>query len=86
MGKAGGFNEQLEETKKRYTYFVPRDYAWNKMEITYPTAHKKLFMHEFAYHVSKLVHLFENKKLRDIFLNKKNIKNQLLLYSKLKFY
>ncbi|XP_073982724.1 fasciclin 1 Fas1 domain-containing isoform X3 [Rhodnius prolixus] len=55
MGKAGGFNEQLEETKKRYTYFVPRDYAWNKMEITYPTAHKKLFMHEFAYHAKQIL-------------------------------
>lgn len=58
MGKAQGFNSQLDDMNKRFTYFVPRDYAWKKLETRNPSAHKKLFMHEFAYHVSKLLLLF----------------------------
>lgn len=53
MGEQTGFNEQLNDTTKRFTYFVPRDYAWNKMETRYPSAHKKLFMRDFSYHVNK---------------------------------
>ncbi|XP_066902751.1 fasciclin-1 isoform X3 [Halyomorpha halys] len=51
MGKAQGFNNQLDDMNKRFTYFVPRDYAWKKLETRNPSAHKKLFMHEYAYHL-----------------------------------
>lgn len=47
-----GFNSQLNDTQRRFTYFVPRDYAWNRLQIDYPSLHKKLFMRDFAYHVS----------------------------------
>lgn len=47
-----GFNAQLNDTQRRFTYFVPRDYAWNRLQIDYPSLHKKLFMRDFAYHVS----------------------------------
>lgn len=47
-----GFNAQLNDTKRRFTYFVPRDYAWDRLQIDYPSLHKKLFMRDFAYHVS----------------------------------
>uniref|UniRef100_A0A146LUE9 Fasciclin-1 n=1 Tax=Lygus hesperus TaxID=30085 RepID=A0A146LUE9_LYGHE len=55
LGKTQGFNSQLEDMNKRFTYFVPRDYAWKKMENKYPTAHKKLFMHDFAYHTKQIL-------------------------------
>lgn len=47
-----GFNEQLDDKNRRFTYFVPRDYAWQKLELEYPSTYKKLFMRDFAYHVS----------------------------------
>lgn len=52
MGQLSGFNAQLNDTTRRFTYFVPRDYAWTTTEINFPSTHKKLFMPEFAYHVS----------------------------------
>lgn len=52
MGQRSGFNAQLNDTTRRFTYFVPRDWAWQQTEVTYPSAHKKLFMPEFGYHVS----------------------------------
>ncbi|KAK9512077.1 hypothetical protein O3M35_000586 [Rhynocoris fuscipes] len=55
MGKAHGFNDQLDDSSKRFTYFVPRDYAWKRLETKYPTAHKKLFMHDFAYHAKQIL-------------------------------
>lgn len=55
MGRSEGFNDQLDEVKKKFTYFVPRDYAWNRMETKYPSAHKKLFMHDFAYHARQIL-------------------------------
>lgn len=51
LGKYG-FNKQLDEKTKRFTYFVPSDYAWKTSEPEFPSAFKKLFMQEFNYHVS----------------------------------
>ncbi|CAG2065848.1 unnamed protein product, partial [Timema podura] len=51
LGQQGGFNNELGDMNKRFTYFVPRDYAWKKAEIHFPSAHKKLFMKEYSYHV-----------------------------------
>ncbi|XP_026477303.1 fasciclin-1 [Ctenocephalides felis] len=50
LGKLSKFNPQLNDTKRRFTYFVPRDKAWQKAELEYPSQHKKLFMKDFAYH------------------------------------
>lgn len=52
MGMSSKFNDQLNETNKRFTYFVPRDWAWQQTEKEFPSTHKKLFMREYAYHVS----------------------------------
>lgn len=46
------FNQQLNDTTKKFTYFVPRDKAWNDARVALPSAVKKLFMSEFNYHVS----------------------------------
>ncbi|KAJ6637756.1 Fasciclin-1 [Pseudolycoriella hygida] len=50
MGLHSGFNSQLNDTTRRFTYFVPRDWAWQQTEIEFPSTHKKLFMPEFSYH------------------------------------
>lgn len=51
LGKYG-FNKQLSEKTRRFTYFVPSDYAWKTAQPEFPSAFKKLFMQEFNYHVS----------------------------------
>lgn len=55
LGQRGGFNNQLNDTRKRFTYFVPRDFAWKAAEIQYPSTYKKLFMPEFAYHTESIL-------------------------------
>lgn len=60
MGKNADFNTQLNDTRRRFTYFVPRDWAWQQTEIEFPSTHKKLFMPEFFYHVSGI--FWEKKK------------------------
>ncbi|EDW83016.2 uncharacterized protein Dwil_GK22538, isoform B [Drosophila willistoni] len=50
MGQFSNFNDQLNNTQRRFTYFVPRDKGWQKTELDSPSAHKKLFMRDFAYH------------------------------------
>ncbi|GLH15951.1 Fasciclin-1 [Gryllus bimaculatus] len=40
---------------KRFTYFVPRDLAWKKLEIRFPSTHKKLFMKDYNYHVRQIL-------------------------------
>ncbi|KAK6617553.1 hypothetical protein RUM44_005141 [Polyplax serrata] len=55
LGERTNFNDQLKNLNRKFTYFVPRDYAWHKAEIMYPSAHKKLFMPEFGYHVRQIL-------------------------------
>ena len=55
LGTRNRFNEQLNSTSARYTYFVPRDKAWKGLENEFPSVYKKLFMPEFQYHVSDLL-------------------------------
>uniref|UniRef100_A0A1A9UZ20 FAS1 domain-containing protein n=1 Tax=Glossina austeni TaxID=7395 RepID=A0A1A9UZ20_GLOAU len=50
MGQFSSFNDQLNNTQRRFTYFVPRDRAWQKTQYDYPSVYKKLFMKDFAYH------------------------------------
>lgn len=54
LGTRNRFNEQLNSTTARYTYFVPRDKAWRSLENEFPSVYKKLFMDAFSYHVSFL--------------------------------
>lgn len=55
MGQRHNFNDQLNDTTKRFTYFAPRDYAWNVAEISYPSTMKKLFMSDYAYHTKQIL-------------------------------
>jgi len=55
LGQRRGFNDQLNDTSKRFTYFAPIDYAWKDAANNYPSTTKKLFMPEYSYHVSKLL-------------------------------
>lgn len=54
LGQRRNFNDQLNDTTKRFTYFAPYDKAWAQAATSYPSAVKKLFMPEFSYHVSNL--------------------------------
>ncbi|XP_075231724.1 fasciclin 1 Fas1 domain-containing, partial [Lycorma delicatula] len=49
------FNFQLDDMRRRFTYFVPRDLAWHKLETRYPSAHKKIFMKDYVYHVKQML-------------------------------
>ncbi|XP_037026779.1 fasciclin-1 isoform X3 [Bradysia coprophila] len=55
MGMLSGFNAQLNDTTRRFTYFVPRDWAWQQTEIEFPSTHKKLFMPEFNWHARAIL-------------------------------
>ncbi|XP_037921573.1 fasciclin-1 isoform X4 [Hermetia illucens] len=55
LGEAAGFNEQLNDTTKRFTYFVARDKAWKKTETEFPSTHKKLFMRDYVYHAKAIL-------------------------------
>ncbi|KAH8306310.1 hypothetical protein KR018_007383 [Drosophila ironensis] len=55
MGQFSHFNDQLNNTQRLFTYFVPRDKGWQKTELDYPSAHKKLFMPDFAYHSKSIL-------------------------------
>ncbi|KAI4477421.1 hypothetical protein M0804_012807 [Polistes exclamans] len=55
LGQRRGFNDQLNDTTKRFTYFAPRDYAWSSANISYPSAIKKLFMPDFSYHTKQIL-------------------------------
>ncbi|XP_068082628.1 fasciclin-1 [Anabrus simplex] len=55
LGMNDGFNDMLGDTQKKFTYFVPRDLAWKKLELRYPSVHKKLFMKDFSYHVRPIL-------------------------------
>lgn len=57
MGEKGGFNRKLNDTRRRFTYFAPRDKAWVDANITYPSTIKVLFMDEYAYHVGSCYYL-----------------------------
>ncbi|XP_076682285.1 fasciclin 1 Fas1 domain-containing isoform X3 [Andrena cerasifolii] len=55
LGQRRGFNEQLGDTTKRFTYFAPRNYAWDVAAISYPSTSKKLFMTDFSYHTKQIL-------------------------------
>ena len=51
LGNQGHFNKQFKREDERYTYLVPSDSAWDRLNAEFATAHKQLFMGEYAYHV-----------------------------------
>lgn len=55
LGQQQAFNSQLNDSTKKYTYFVPRDKAWRKAEVSQPSTVKKLFMKEFSYHANQIL-------------------------------
>ncbi|XP_025990127.1 fasciclin-1 isoform X2 [Solenopsis invicta] len=55
LGQRRGFNDQLNDTTKRFTYFAPHDYAWRDAANNYPSTTKKLFMPEFSYHTKQIL-------------------------------
>ncbi|KYB28513.1 Fasciclin-1-like Protein [Tribolium castaneum] len=55
LGNQGGFNNQLSDTTKKFTYFVPRNQAWDEASVDHPSAIKKLFMPEFHYHATNIL-------------------------------
>ncbi|GLV45379.1 Fasciclin 1 [Carabus blaptoides fortunei] len=55
LGQLESFNSQLNDSTKRYTYFVPRDKAWRKAEVSQPSTVKKLFMKDFSYHANQIL-------------------------------
>lgn len=61
MGQNADFNLQLNDTRRRFTYFVPRDWAWQQTQTEFPSTHKKLFMPEFYYHVSENILKWQKK-------------------------
>lgn len=52
LGNQEGFNNQLNDLNKKFTYFVPRNKAWEDAKVVMPSAIKKLFMRDFAYHAT----------------------------------
>ncbi|XP_053973898.1 fasciclin-1 isoform X2 [Hylaeus volcanicus] len=55
LGQRQGFNNMLNDTTKRFTYFAPRDTAWYMAKISFPSTYKKLFMSEFSYHTTQIL-------------------------------
>ncbi|XP_034949824.1 fasciclin-1 isoform X2 [Chelonus insularis] len=55
LGKLPGFNQQLNDTTKRFTYFVPRNSAWEKVKTQIPSAYKKIFMPEYSYYANQVL-------------------------------
>ncbi|KAM0731398.1 Fasciclin-1 [Formica fusca] len=55
LGQRRSFNDQLNDTTKRFTYFAPHDDAWIRAGATFPSAVKKLFMPEYSYHTKQIL-------------------------------
>ncbi|VVD01840.1 unnamed protein product [Leptidea sinapis] len=55
LGKRQMFNHQLKDIEHRYTYFVPRDHAWQKFQIRHPSAYNALFKEDFGYYTKQIL-------------------------------
>ncbi|KAK8752726.1 hypothetical protein OTU49_007195, partial [Cherax quadricarinatus] len=51
LSEQDGWNERLNSRQEKFTLFVPSNEAWDTIHRTMPSAYKKLFMGDFAYHV-----------------------------------
>nr|XP_045611021.1 fasciclin-1-like isoform X3 [Procambarus clarkii] len=51
LSEQEGWNERLGSREEKFTLFVPSNDAWAMIHRKMPSAYKKLFMGDFAYHV-----------------------------------
>ncbi|CAL4059847.1 unnamed protein product, partial [Meganyctiphanes norvegica] len=49
------WNARLDLKNEKYTFFAPSNDAWDFIKREMPSAHKKLFMGEFSYHVKHIL-------------------------------
>ena len=66
LGNQRHFNEQMQDDKKRFTYFVPSNEAWEKQQQKYPSALKKIKMGSFPGNTKMILerHLLANEALQ----------------------
>jgi len=85
LGQVSSLNDQLGDVQKRFTYFVPRDFAWKRLAIDNPSAYNKLFTPGYANIVSIIVYnnIFHSSGWLSHFL--RNTYSECLLYSKVIF-
>ncbi|KAL3276910.1 hypothetical protein HHI36_012278, partial [Cryptolaemus montrouzieri] len=55
LGMRKGFNNNLNDTSRKFTYFVPSDKAWKEASIRMPSTRKVLFMPEYANHATNIL-------------------------------
>uniref|UniRef100_A0A1A9WMU8 FAS1 domain-containing protein n=1 Tax=Glossina brevipalpis TaxID=37001 RepID=A0A1A9WMU8_9MUSC len=55
LGENGHFNEQLRNTKRKFTFFLVRDYTWGEIGKKRPEVVKKFLMPLFAIHAQHLL-------------------------------
>jgi len=65
LGTQEHFNDQLNRSDVAFTYLVPTNQAWEKLQKQYATAYKVLFMGEYFYQVHHILerHLQVGAKL-----------------------
>nr|XP_022909575.1 fasciclin-1-like [Onthophagus taurus] len=55
LGARTRVNELLNDTSRKFTYFVPSAKAWNQARLDLPSAIKKVFMHEYIYQAEQIL-------------------------------
>ncbi|XP_076044280.1 fasciclin 1 Fas1 domain-containing isoform X2 [Oratosquilla oratoria] len=55
LSEQEGWNHRLQSRDQRFTIFVPSNDAWDYIKREMPSAHKKLFMGGFGYHVKYIL-------------------------------
>lgn len=65
LSEQENWNERLKSKEESFTLFVPSNEAWSFIKRTMPSAYKKLFMGDFAYHVRYILerHMIVGKDL-----------------------
>ncbi|XP_065580845.1 fasciclin-1-like isoform X1 [Artemia franciscana] len=84
LGSQSGFNLRLGDTNRKYTYFVPSNDAWLKIQRNHASTHKKLFMGGFGYQSEQALehHLLIGRgmkiaDLEELFQNSKSDRTQI---------
>ncbi|XP_044002634.1 fasciclin-1 isoform X3 [Aphidius gifuensis] len=55
LGMRSDFNKMLNKPNQRYTFFVPRDSAWDNTRMNMASTYKKIFMPQFSYHTKQIL-------------------------------
>ncbi|CAG0924362.1 unnamed protein product [Notodromas monacha] len=65
LGTQRNFNEQMEDDKKKFTFFVPSNEAWEKQQSKNPSAMKKIMMGAFPGNTKMILerHLMANEAM-----------------------